>query len=89
MLSNLFQQSRKLRYGAWRKKRGVWNYKKKGVYPHHSKPGLIDVHLKQSLIKERTLEAANKIRELEQQSDRLFGSFDERGRFMLDRSKIP
>ena len=65
MLNHLFNQSRKVRFGNWRKERGVWNYKKKGLHKQHSKPELIDVHLKQSLYKEKTLEAANKIRELE------------------------
>ena len=59
------------------------------MHKKHTKPGLIDVHLKQNLLKEKTLEAAEKIRELELKSDRLFGSFKCGGMFIFDKEKVP
>ncbi len=46
MLRHLGCDLRKLRFGNFRKERGVWNYKRKGVEKHHTKPGLMDVRIK-------------------------------------------
>jgi hypothetical protein len=46
MLNHLGNDLRKLKFSNFRKERGVWNYKRKGLTKRHSKPGLIDVKLK-------------------------------------------
>lgn len=40
-------------------------------------------------MKEKTFEAAEKIWELENKSDRLFGTFKHGGKFFYDKNKVP
>lgn len=40
-----------MRYSSFRKRTGVFNYKKEGVAKTHKKPGLIDVKIKNDLLK--------------------------------------
>lgn len=40
-------------------------------------------------MKEKTFEAAEKIRELESRSDWLFGTFKYKGKFIFDENKVP
>ena len=49
----------------------------------------IHCKIKNILYKLKTLEAAQKIRELEKRGGRIFGTWDSFGNFKIDKSKVP
>lgn len=89
MLSHLGKNLRKKRFGNFRKANRNFNYKRTGAQRGLSHPGAMDVQVKMKLLKMRTLEAAQRIKEMEIKEDRIFGKFDNFGNFYYDKSKVP
>ena len=90
MLEHLFAGARKLRGREFRKRIGIFSYKIKGNGASHKKPGMMDLQTKQTLLAEKTIEAAKKISEIESKSIFPFGKWNQHGfliRKILFRSK--
>lgn len=73
---------------TFRKKIGVYDYKI-GHKTLHKRPGMMDVRLKQRLIKEDTQEGRNRIKMAEINSPRNYGKVGNKGQFIMDKSKLP
>ena len=73
---------------SFRKTLGVYDYKI-GHNRLHKKPGLMDLELKQRLIKEGSHVGKNRIAEYERNSPRMYGSVGKKGHFVMDKSKLP
>ena len=87
MLNHLQRNLRRKPGHAFRKRTGVFNTKKKGIYSKHKKPGLMPISQKQALLKEGTYEAHQKIKEIEKKG-KLFGKWTQFGNFHFDKNLV-
>ncbi|KAL4450784.1 hypothetical protein ABPG74_011626 [Tetrahymena malaccensis] len=87
-MENIFMQfARKQGQNSFRKRLGVYSYRMKHSQ-YHKKPGLIDLHTKEEL-KKQGVQGRYKIYRMERDSDRLFGQFSSRSKFLFDSQRVP